>query len=235
MTPRQWQRFGVAAGTALGLLVTVDFLAGGPISALDQGIYDRIGAWEESGLPVHWWAEALTKVAAPAYATAITVAVVAWWWLTGHRRLAYWGAGASAASAVLITLLKQGFQRELPPVAAGAWYGYSFPSGHTIGAAAALGLLVLLGAQRRIDRLQLHGPAARRTWAVAVVAWALLTLVVGVGRILTQRHWASDVLASWGIGTALACGTLLLARIPSSPAPAPEASKPAPPGIRRAA
>jgi undecaprenyl-diphosphatase len=234
MTPRQWQRWGVAIGSGIGLLVTLDFLFGGPVSGLDQAIYDRISAWHDAGLPVHWWGEAATRLLAPDAATAIMTAVVVWWWLRGQRRLASWAAGCGAVSAILITILKQTVRRELPPVAAGAWYGYSFPSGHTIGAAAALGILILLGAQRHIDRRRLHGAAARRTWAVAVTAWALLTVLVGIGRVLTQRHWASDVLASWGIGAALACGTLLLARVPSSPAPVPGATPAGPHFVERA-
>lgn len=225
---RRWQWLGVCLGSAAFALVALDFVLGGPVSGMDQAVYDRITAWQDSGLPLHWWAEALTKAASPPYASAITVVVVAWWWLQGQRRLAAWGAGGSLAAAAVITALKQGFRRELPPMAAGAWYGYSFPSGHTIGAAANLGLLVLLAAQRRIDRRGLQGKEAQRVWIVAVTAWALLTVVVGVGRVVTQRHWASDVLASWGIGTALACATLLLAGIPSVPAATPGATSAGP-------
>jgi membrane-associated phospholipid phosphatase len=223
MAPRGWQWLGVAAGGVVGLLITLDFLLDGPVSSLDQGIYDRITAWQESGAPVHWWSEAVTKPLSPAYTSAMTTAVVAWWWMRGDRRLAYWGGATSLVVAAVITALKQGVKRELPPVAAGAWYGYAFPSGHTIGAAANLGLLILLAAQRRIDRKKLQGKDAHRTWVVALGAWTVLVVATGVGRILTQRHWASDVFASWGIGVALACATLLLARIPHS-SKAPEAA-----------
>lgn len=234
MTPREWQWSGVAAGTTLFLAITADYLLGGPVSGFDQAIYDRVTAWQASGLPVHWWAEAVTKPAAPLQATIVTVLVIAWWWARGQRRLALWAGGASLVAATVITLLKQGFKRELPPLAAGAWYGYSFPSGHTIGAAANLGILILLAAQLRVDRRQLHGPAASRAWTFAILAWALVTLLTGIGRVLTQRHWASDVLASWGIGTALACGALLLAGIPSAPAAVPGATSAGPHFAERA-
>lgn len=231
---RRWQWLGVWTGGSVFALVALDFLAGGPVSGLDQAVYDRITAWQAAGWPLHWWAEAATKAASPPYASAITLFVVAWWWLQGQRRLAAWGAGGSLAVALAITILKQGFRRELPPLAAGAWYGYAFPSGHTIGAAANLGLLVLLAAQRRIDRRGLRGEQAHHAWTAAVASWALLTVVVGIGRVLTQRHWASDVLASWGLGTALACATLLLARVPSSPAAVPGASSAGPHFAERA-
>lgn len=108
-------------------------------------------------------------------------------------------------------LLKFTLQRDLTPVADGAWYRYSFPSGHTVGAAADTGLLILLAAQRRIGRGRAN---PRRTWAVAVGAWAFLVLSTGVGRVLAQKHWASDVVGSLGIGVALACAILLVAGIP---------------------
>jgi membrane-associated phospholipid phosphatase len=234
MTPRQWQWAGVIGGTVLFLAITADFLLGGPVSGLDQAIYDRVTAWEESGFPVHAVGEAVTKPAAPLEATVITLAVVGWWWARGQRRLALWAGGTSLVAAALITVLKQGFKRELPPMAAGAWYGFSFPSGHTIGAAANLGILILLAAQLRVDRRGLRGPAAARTWQVATAAWAVVAIAIGVGRVLTQRHWASDVVASWGVGAALACGALLLARVPSAPATVPGATPAGPHFVERA-
>lgn len=216
MTPRQWQWLGLWAGCAVFVLAALDFVLGGPLARLDQPIYDRITAWEEAGRPIHRWSEALTKPTGTLPSAIVTTAVVVWWWVRGPRRLAYWGAGAGLAALAIITILKQGFQRELTPMAAGAWYGYSFPSGHTIGAAADLGLLLLFATHRRIHRLGLQGRTARRMWVVAVAAWATLVVLTGIGRILTQKHWASDVVASWGVGVALACGVLLLARIPET-------------------
>jgi membrane-associated phospholipid phosphatase len=222
MTPRRWQWLGVGLGGIVFALDALDVALGGPVSGFDESVYDRITAWEQSGMPIHWWSEAFTAPTGTLPAALIVAAVVTWWWVRGSRRLALWGAGGSLAALLAIVVAKHTFQRELTPMAAGAWYRYSFPSGHTVGAAAALGLLILLGAQRRIDRLGLQGQAARRAWTIAVSVWATLALLTGLARVLTQKHWASDVLASWGIGVALACGTLLLARIPSGPAPGAE-------------
>jgi hypothetical protein len=77
-----------------------------------------------------------------------------------------------------------------------------------------VGLIVLLTAQVVVDRRNLAGDDARRCWRWALAGWAVVALVMGLARILSQRHWASDVYASWAVGLALACGILLLARVP---------------------
>ncbi len=59
----------------------------------------------------------------------------------------------------------------------------SFPSGHTVGAFALAGVLVL----------------ASRSRSMRVIAF-LLAMAVGMSRILAFRHWASDVFASMVLG-----------------------------------
>jgi membrane-associated phospholipid phosphatase len=63
----------------------------------------------------------------------------------------------------------------------------SFPSGHTVGAFALLGVLIWTSPSR-----------ATRTTAFVIAA------IVGLSRIVAFRHWASDVLASAIIGLAVA-------------------------------
>jgi undecaprenyl-diphosphatase len=212
---RRWQWRGLVAGSAAFLWVAFDDRMHGPLFRADARVYDRVSAWDAAGYPVHALGEAVSRPASVPWAIALTALAAVAWWLLGARRWAVWAAASGLAVAAAITLLKQGFRRELPPLAAGAWYGYSFPSGHTVAAVANVGVLFLLGAQVRVDRRRLGPARARATWRWAVAAWAALSLATGVARILTQRHWASDVYASWGLGTALACATLLLARIPA--------------------
>lgn len=63
----------------------------------------------------------------------------------------------------------------------------SFPSGHTVGAFALLGVLIWTSPSK----------------PMRVVAF-LIAAAVGLSRILAFRHWASDVLASAIIGAAVA-------------------------------
>lgn len=64
---------------------------------------------------------------------------------------------------------------------------YSFPSGHTMAAAAVYGLLALLLWQR-----------GRYGWAIGAALWVLL---IALSRVYLGAHYPSDVLASLALGT----------------------------------
>jgi membrane-associated phospholipid phosphatase len=76
-------------------------------------------------------------------------------------------------------------------------------------------MLILLGAQVYIDRKKPAPEKAAKVWHWAVAVWVAFAVLMGIGRILTQRHWASDVYASWAVGLALACAMLLIAKVPT--------------------
>lgn len=99
-----------------------------------------------------------------------------------------WAAGQLAVWWI-IPLLKAQFERKRPDFA--DIDGFSFPSGHSFGAAvvyALLGLLVL-----RV------WSQSRSRWVWAGVVWALVPLV-GLSRIMLGVHYFSDVLAGIGLG-----------------------------------
>lgn len=114
-----------------------------------------------------------------------------------------WRAGALflaivAGGALLILLLKQGFDRARPALLPhqDLVRSPSFPSGH-----AGNNLIVWLSAAR------LWTPAA---WAT--IAALLLALGIGLSRLWLSVHWPSDVVAGWAIGLAWVAGCLRLAR-----------------------
>jgi len=81
--------------------------------------------------------------------------------------------------------------------------GYSFPSGHTAGAA--LGAVLLAWSFTPHS----HRP---RTRAAAWVVAAAVALAVGWTRIYLGVHWPSDVLGSWALSVAWLSAALLLFR-----------------------
>src|SRR3954454_11199761 len=99
---------------------------------------------------------------------------------------------AGAAAGVSVQIVKYTAGRTRPELWLGPFHharaaATSFPSGHTVGAFALAGVLMLASPSR----------------TMRVVAF-LLALSVAVSRVLAFRHWTSDVLASAAIGMILA-------------------------------
>jgi len=99
---------------------------------------------------------------------------------------------AGAAAGVSVQIVKYTAGRTRPEVWLGPFHharasATSFPSGHTVGAFALAGVLMLASPSRTMR-------------AVA----CLLALSVAISRVLAFRHWTSDVLASAAIGMILA-------------------------------
>lgn len=99
---------------------------------------------------------------------------------------------AGAAAGVSVQIVKYTAGRTRPELWLGPFHharaaATSFPSGHTVGAFALAGVLMLASPSR----------------TMRIVAF-LLALSVAVSRVLAFRHWTSDVLASAAIGMILA-------------------------------
>lgn len=128
---------------------------------------------------------------------AAVVAVLLW------RRSGLRAAAATIAAPlgaiILINGLKLVFRRIRPEGAlAYPALGYSFPSGHSTGSMAiAVTLAYVLVRERLL-------PA----WSVA--AAVVFGLLVGLSRIYLDVHWATDVLAGWMAGLAIAAGSAAL-------------------------
>src|SRR5436190_1225132 len=107
-----------------------------------------------------------------------------------HRWIAYAVAMAfaGAAAGVAVQIVKYTAGRTRPELWLGPFQharasATSFPSGHTVGAFALAGVLMLNSESK----------------TMRVVA-ALLAIAVAVSRVLAFRHWTSDVTASAAIG-----------------------------------
>jgi membrane-associated phospholipid phosphatase len=222
-----WQWAGVAAGLALFGVLAWDGIAHGPVYQADSQVNAWVGDRAEDGWPTRAVGEALSLPADPYVATLVVLLFAVLWWLWGERRIATWAVVGGGGTALLVALLKAAFERERPLLSELAPHSYSFPSGHALTAGAALGILIVMGTQVHVDRRRLQGDRARRAWRLALASWIALSLLVGLARVLAQRHWMSDVLASWCLGLALVCAALRAAGVPRrrtvlpEPAPAP--------------
>ena len=217
MMARTWQWIGFGLGLAVFLSFFLDVQLHGPMSKADQGAYDMVTRWQAQGFPANAIGDTVTLPVSVLWAVIITVVTTLAFWFLRDRRMAFWAGASGLVAGAAIYALKQSIQRPLPPRVAGAWYEWSFPSGHIISAVANVGFLWLLTAQVVVDLRGLEGRQAKRAWAWGIAAWVTWAVVMGLARILSQAHWAADVYASWAVGLAVACGVLLVARLPWPP------------------
>lgn len=108
-----------------------------------------------------------------------------------RRWLEMMAAVVSVGGAGLINLaLKLAFQRDRPSVAEAlvVEHGFSFPSGHAMGAAA-LGMLLVALTWR-----------SRHRWLVRLAAGLYISLI-GVSRVYLGVHYPSDVVAGAAVST----------------------------------
>jgi membrane-associated phospholipid phosphatase len=157
--------------------------------------------------------EAITWLGAPETMTALTILAALAFWRGRHRRLAAAWVIVMAGTGLLIEGFKDTFERDRPsfPAPYEQLPSYSFPSGHSAGSVAGYGLMAYC--------LGLRWPGRPRRLAL-VFGLGLVVLVIGFSRIYLGRHYLSDVLAGFALGTAwLALCVLVLetlrARLPA--------------------
>lgn len=155
-----------------------------------------------------WLAEAIRDVSALGSAPVVSLicgVVLGYLVMIRKRAAALLVLVAIAGGGILNNVLKSTFERPRPdfiePLASVS--SASFPSGHaTFSAITYLTLAALLA--RTTPRLRL------RLYAIAI--GLLLTVLVGMTRVILGVHYPTDVLAGWCIGAAwsLLCWSVML-------------------------
>ena len=185
--------FGTAAVAALGFVAITRAVARGQTERLDHTAKRATHRARTSGLvlvahsttPVgKWWGHVP--------ATFLTAAQL----LKADRRAAALTiAGTSVAAALLPLLLDRISVRRLPPPERGDPNRQSYPSGHALQSSA-----LALTTAYVMHREHLASPK----WLAPL---GPLSLATGLGRLVLDRHWASDVLGGYCAGIALGAGS----------------------------
>jgi membrane-associated phospholipid phosphatase len=208
---RPWLATGAAA--LLGfLLVTVVVLANGRSGTLDRMASAMAASVRTTGMTE--LAEALSRFGSWPVVLAVTAVAAGFAWERSRQlqRPATLLAVLLLAMSV-VYLLKIAVGRPRPSVVPvpSSSTGYAFPSGHTTDATVVYVLAALL--------LTTGEPRVRRT--VALASAATLALLVGLSRVCLGDQWASDVLAGWLLGAAIAAFACVILGSLSDPAPTP--------------
>lgn len=125
--------------------------------------------------------------------------------VAGRRPTALLVALSSILGALAVAVLKVMFGRPRPDagLVEVVASGLSFPSGHaTMAAVVFLTLGALVSSTRGVWRER----------GYILLAAAVLTLAVGLSRVVLGVHWATDVVGGWAFGSAWAVLWLLVAR-----------------------
>ncbi|HEY8295457.1 MAG TPA: phosphatase PAP2 family protein, partial [Micrococcaceae bacterium] len=182
----------LVVGVVLFLLVLAAVTSGGGLALLDQPSHDWLVAHRNPLLT--GVLEAVTTVSSPTYLTVIGIGFALLW---AWRSRQLWRPGllmaAMVATVALSYLVKHQVIRHRPPTSQmlmGPDDAFSFPSGHTMGAAVFLLVLSYLLLSR------LSAPVRLAPWVVAAVVVVVGVLTVALSRLYLGYHWLTDVTAS---------------------------------------
>lgn len=172
-------------------VVDLDVTVGEPIAAWTE----RHAAVEQVALGIHAGFRSLLTLA---YGLVLA-AVVAW---KGFPRPATWIVAVSAVTFVATMAMKAAVGRDRPDYAHLQLLDGGFPSGHASGTAALAGCGMMLAFT--FLRRSNHRRAV-------VAATVLLTLLVGLDRLVLGVHGVVDVLGGFALATSVVLGAFVLA------------------------
>ena len=199
------------AGAAWSFAKIAEEVGEGETRSVDEAVLLALREPGDTADPIgpRWFEEAARDVTALGGVTVLAVVTLssfAYMLMAGRPRMALLLAASVVGAQILSSALKRGFARPRPELVAHEAYVYtaSFPSGHSVMAAATYLTLGVLLAQVQ----------TRRRQKIFLLALALsLVLLVGLSRIYLGVHWPTDVLAGWTVGAGWAALVWLVARV----------------------
>lgn len=193
------RRRALAAGLVVLLLLPVAVavrVGWQPIAGPDRSADDRAHELVRSSPGLLAATRVVTHLGDPLVVTFVAVVAALVCWLLGRRRDAVYLLAVRLVVVVVGYLLKEVVGRARPALAEPVAHagGYSFPSGHALGAAALYASLAVVVAG-----------IVRRHWRPLLVAVAIVVpIAVATTRVLLGLHFPSDVAAGLVLGWAVA-------------------------------
>jgi undecaprenyl-diphosphatase len=193
----------VAACMALFMLIADDVLDGGGLISHDEAVLtwfvDHRTDWMIN------LARVVSAVGGFVSLLCVGIALGLWlWWRGWHLAIAIAPVVSLLLAGLASVVAKAVFGRVRPPISVHETHVTSpaFPSGHATDAAgfflAAAFVLAVTVAHHR------------RTQLVFIGVAAFFAGLVGLSRLVLAVHWLSDVVAGWGLGTAIAISVVVV-------------------------
>lgn len=182
------------AGALLVAFALLTFLVRdhwGPVLRVDRSLGGTASRWTDAHPVLGDIALGIGVLASFPVRALVVAGLVALLLVHGHRRGAWFVGGVALSGALLNLVVKSLVDRPRPTSPLASPDGYSFPSGHAMGAAICVSLVVSV--------LLFSGTveAGTRWWLLVGV---VVVLVVGVSRVVLGVHYASDVVGGWALG-----------------------------------
>ena len=123
-------------------------------------------------------------------------AFIGWRLFRGGESLVALFAFCGLAAGEFVALLKRSFHIARPAGGIAAGLGFSFPSGHSTGAAAVAVVVSYVSLRRGIHP------------RIVIPVSIALALLVGFSRPYLDVHWTSDVIGGWLVGMSFGAGSV---------------------------
>ena len=201
----------LVAGAAWGFAEIADEVAEGATRSFDEAVLLAMREPGDTNDPIgpRWFEEAardVTALGGLVVLLIVTLSAAAYMLMARRPRMALLLTLSVIGAQILSSALKHGFARPRPDLIAHEAYVYtaSFPSGHSVMAAATyltLGALLAQVQSRRRQKMFLLGMGMA------------LAILVGMSRVYLGVHWPTDVLAGWTVGAGWAALVWLASRI----------------------
>ena len=173
-----------------------------PLSDFDESIALQLHAHAVADPGYTTFLSIGTEVFGPWTWRVLVILTGIWLWYRGAPRLGIWAVATITFGGLLNLAVKAAVDRARPdlpdPVASAP--GASFPSGHAMGAALGVCILVLI----LLPSL--------KSWAARIIAWLVagaITVFVAYSRVALGVHWVSDVVAGVALGIVVVVGAAI--------------------------
>ena len=202
MTPHKtWLIVSAAVGVAVYALMWIGYASQWNwLTTIDSSCLDvghRYGV-AHPGWVTAW--NVFCTVLGPTVFRLLTLVVIIFALVRRNLRVAMFLLISVELSGLITEIAKQAANRPRPATALVSAPSTSFPSGHALGVM--VGVLALL---------TIILPVIHRSLRVWLIAFGAVTVIaIGIGRVVLNVHYPSDVVAGWALGYGYFVACLLL-------------------------